>query len=372
MRITANRIALTTLIGLTLTGCQTLDDIVSSEQVDYKSTVRGAPLTLPPDLSQSQIHPTYSTHDGVASAAAYNKALDKANKANQSGVSVLPEQAGIKILRSGDIRWLQVDRDAALVYADLIAFWSAEGFTINRDNPAAGVIETDWAENRAKIPGNFLRRALGSIIDVVSDSGERERFTTRLERVSGKTEVFISHERMVETQMDRDGTTFKWLPAKEDQGLNAAMLSRLMIYLGVEQSKAEQQVRNPEVVRTTQHNANFIDGENALGFNVARDDAYRRVGTALASSGFSIDKSDAASGTFVVRYLDTDTGEKRQGSNIFSRLFGDKGNLTPIPYTIRVSSASTGQSVISVLNEQGAVDRSDTARRILTVLQDRL
>ena len=181
MRIKANRIALVASIGIALTGCQAIDDIVSAEQVDYKSTVRGQPLTLPPDLSQSQINPQYSTHDGVASAAAYNQAMAKANKANQ-GTAVLPEQAGMKILRSGDVRWLQLDRDAALVYPDLIAFWTNEGFTINRDNPAAGVIETDWAENRSKIPGNFLRRALGSIIDVVSDSGERERFTTRLER----------------------------------------------------------------------------------------------------------------------------------------------------------------------------------------------
>ena len=371
MRIKANRIALVASIGIALTGCQAIDDIVSAEQVDYKSTVRGQPLTLPPDLSQAQINPQYSTHDGVASAAAYNQAMAKANKANQ-GTAVLPEQAGMKILRSGDVRWLQLDRDAALVYPDLIAFWTNEGFTINRDNPAAGVIETDWAENRSKIPGNFRRRALGSIIDVVSDSGERERFTTRLERVSGKTEVFISHERMVETQMDRDGTTFKWLPANEDQGLNAAMLSRLMIFLGAEQAKAEQQVRNPEVVRQVSHNANFIDGENALGFNVAHDDAYRRVGAALASSGFSIDQSDAAAGTFVVRYLDTDTGEKRQGPNIFSRLFGDKGNLTPVPYTIRVSQGGGQQSIISVQDAQGNIDRSDTARRILTVLQDRL
>lgn len=370
MRITTNRIALTALIGLTLTGCQTLDDIVSAEQVDYKSTVRGQPLTLPPDLSQSQINPQYSTHDGVASAAAYNSAVAKANKAHNAGPAVLPEQAGMKILRSGDIRWLQIDRDAALVYPDLIAFWNNEGFTINRDNPAAGVIETDWAENRAKIPGNFLRRALGSIIDVVSDSGERERFTTRLERVNNKTEVFISHERMVETQMDRDGTTFKWLPANEDQGLNAAMLSRLMIFLGAEQAKAEQQVRNPEVVRTVNHNANFIEGETALGLNANSQDAYRRVGAALASSGFSIDQSDAASGTFVVRYLDTDTGEKRQESNIFSRLFGDKGNVTPLPYTIRVSPSADQLSVITVLDQQGNIDRSDTARRILTVLQD--
>ncbi len=216
-------LVLATGATVAITGCSSVQDLLTQDQVDYKSTVRGDPLSLPPDLSNAQIsNPQYSLTGGTASARVYNEAQQKA-AANQ-GVNVLPDVAGMKVMRSGDTRWLQINADANDVYPRLVSFWNNEGFTINRDNPQAGIIETDWAENRAKIPGNFLRRALGSIIDMVSDSGERERFTTRLERNGNQTEVYINHQRMVETAMDRDATTFRWLPAEEDPGLNCLFI----------------------------------------------------------------------------------------------------------------------------------------------------
>ncbi|WP_159990299.1 outer membrane protein assembly factor BamC [Pelistega ratti] len=364
-----NRVATTLLIGLSLTACSTIDDLMTAEQVDYKSTVRGEPLTLPPDLSKAQINPQYSTHNGVASASAYDKAMADAKKQNKATGGVLPTNGEMQVLRSGDKRWLVINRDASAVYQEIIAFWGNEGFTINRENPTAGIIETDWAENRAKIPDNFLRRTLGTIIDMVSDSGERERFTTRLERINGKTEVYIRHERMVETKMDRDGTEFKWLPADEDQELNAVMLSRLMAYLGAPKQQAQEMVKTAQPVQQVQTTANFVNGDVALAIAASRESAYRQVGQALTASGFTIDRTDAAAGNYVVRYLDTDTGEKRKSSNIISRLWGDKGNKTPLPYTIHVAQSGS-QSIVTVLDSEGNVDRSETAQRILTVIRD--
>src|SRR5690606_7541423 len=119
------------------------------------------------------------------------------------------------------------------------------GFTIQSQDPRAGLIETDWAENRAKIPEGWIRSALGSILDTVFDSGERERFRTRVERVNGKTEVYISHQKMVETPT-QDGAAFKWVFSKEDPGLNAAMLARLMVFLGTDVKKAQDLVAQAE------------------------------------------------------------------------------------------------------------------------------
>ena len=362
-----------------MAGCSTVDDLLGQDQVDYKSTVRADPLSLPPDLSDTQINnPQYSITGNTTSALAYNESQERAAASNQ-GLNVLPEVAGMKVIRSGNTRWLQLDADPNLVYPRLISFWNNEGFTINRDNPQAGIIETDWAENRAKIPGNFLRRALGSIVDMVSDSGERERFTTRLERYGNTTEVYINHQRMVETAMDRDATTFKWLPAEEDPGLNAVMLSRLMAFLGAEEERAQNAVRNAQEVSSSASAGSAgaatqqlspISGQTALSSPLPADDTWRRVGSSLNSAGFTIDESDMASGTYVIRYLDTDTGEKRQASNFISRLWGDEGNITPAPYTIKVTPQAGG-SVISVFNKEGQAEDSTTGARILRVIAER-
>lgn len=356
---------------IVLAGCSAVDDLLTQDQVDYKSTVRGDPLSLPPDLSSAQINnPQYTISGGTASALVYNEAQAKA-AANQ-GLNVLPEVAGMKVMRSGDTRWLQINADPNQVYPRLISFWNNEGFTINRDNPQAGIIETDWAENRAKIPGNFLRRALGSIVDMVSDSGERERFTTRLERHGNMTEIYINHQRMVETAMDRDATTFRWLPAEEDPGLNAVMLSRLMVFLGAEEERARNAVREAQVVGAAPQaqQLSAIDGQTALSSPYGADDTWRRVGTALNSAGFTIDQSNLSDGTYVVRYLDTDTGEKRQAGNFLSRLWGDHGNITPLPYTVKVTPQASG-SMISVYNREGQPENTNTGARILRVIAER-
>ena len=369
-------LALAACTTAVMTGCSTVDDLLGQDQVDYKSTVRADPLSLPPDLSDTQINtPQYSITGNTASALAYNESQERAAASNQ-GLNVLPEVDGMKVVRSGNTRWLQLDADPNLVYPRLISLWNNEGFTINRDNPQAGIIETDWAENRAKIPGNFLRRALGSIVDMVSDSGERERFTTRLERYGNTTEVYINHQRMIETAMDRDGTTFKWLPAEEDPGLNAVMLSRLMAFLGAEEKRAQNAVRNAQEVSsgasadTATQLLSPVPGQTALSSSLSADDTWRRVGSSLNSAGFTIDSSDLASGTYTVRYLDTDTGEKRQASNFISRLWGDQGNITPVPYTIRVTPQASG-SIISVYNKEGQEENSATGARILRVISER-
>ncbi len=373
MRMNARFLAVSGLLSLTLlAGCNVMDEVMGdTEQVDYKSTVRGDPLSLPPDLSSSQINPAYKAPGGYASANEYNKAVAQANRDAASGASVLPETPGLKIQSSGANRWLEVSQEAGRVYPKLIDFWVDSGFTINRDNPQAGLIETDWAENRAKIPGNLLNRALGAIINMVEDSGERERFRTRVERSNGKTLVFINHERMVETPMDRDGTTFKWLPAKEDPGLNAAMLSRLMVFMGATKQQAETQVRQSAAAAAAPTHPVVMADVAALPLQMGQSQAYNQVGAAINSAGFTVDNRDPQAGTYTVRYLDTDTGEKRQSSNFISRLWGDKGNLTPLPYTIVVTSEGS-QSVVTVRNEQGQTDNSATARRILTVLAERM
>ena len=367
-------LALAAGISVAMVGCSTVDDLLSQDQVDYKSTVRADPLSLPPDLSDTQINtPQYSVTGNTASALAYNESQERTAASNQ-GLNVLPEVDGMKVARSGNTRWLQIDADPNLVYPRLISFWNNEGFTINRDNPQAGIIETDWAENRAKIPGNFLRRTLGSIIDMVSDSGERERFTTRLERSGGTTEIYINHQRMIETAMDRDGTTFKWLPAEEDPGLNAVMLSRLMAFLGAEEERAQNAVRNAQEIPSSQASSGSseltsIEGQTALNSALSSDDTWRRVGSSLSRAGFTIDESNLANGTYVVRYLDTDTGEKRQASNFISRLWGDEGNITPVPYTVKITPQAQG-SMISVFNKDGQEENTTTGARILQVIAE--
>lgn len=73
------------------------------------------------------------------------------------------------------------------------------GFLLKVEAPDLGIMETDWAENRAKIPQDLIRSALSTFFDSLYSTAERDKFRTRLEQdQSGATEIFISHRGMVE------------------------------------------------------------------------------------------------------------------------------------------------------------------------------
>jgi len=351
-----------TLTLAALSACAQISEMMEGESVDYRSTVRGEPLSIPPDLTQVNRNAHYSTVDGATTFSQY------AGGQTQTAVldtRVLPQPSGMTVMRDGGLRWLSVDRPAEDVYAQVVDFWLEQGFTIFSQNPATGLIETDWAENRKKIPENWLRSVL-TIIDQVFDSGERERFRTRLERVNGKTEIYISHEQMVETPVDE--STFRWIPGKEDPNLNAAMLARLMVFLGSNEQDARTKIAQPQEAAPPVPLAQPARDETALILAESFDRAWRRVGVAIDAAGFSLEDRDRSTGDYYIRYLDTDTGVKREQGNFFTRLFGSSDALSDAEqFRIHVEEEGSSSSV-TVRNAQDQRDSSATAQRILSVL----
>ncbi len=351
---------------LLLAGCTQLKQITGREEsVNYKSTVAGDPLSIPPDLTQANQDTHYKAPEGTATFSQYAKS-QAANKSVSPSDAILPATSGIQVMRDGDIRWLSVDKPAQTVYPKIVDFWGEQGFTIHSQDPKAGLIQTDWAENRAKIPEGWIRSALGGILDQVFDSGERDRFRTRVERVNGKTEVYVSHEHMVETPT-ADGTTFKWIYGKDDPGLDAAMLARMMVFLGTDVKKAQEMVAQAEKDPSQPRVVQAAGNQAQVSLSEPFDRAWRRVGVAIDAAGFSVSDRDRSSGDYFVRYLDTDTGQKIDQGNFLTRMFGGKNTAEATSFRIHVAQQGAG-SVVTVLDKNGQQDTSPTAQRIITVL----
>lgn len=355
---------------LLLSGCSTVNQLMGTEEsVDYKSTISGDPLVIPPDLTQANSDAYYRAPAGVATYSQYAQAQE-ASRNTGAADRILPQTSGIEVMRDGDLRWLVIDKPAEEIYPKIIDFWGEQGFTLKSQNDRAGLIETDWAENRAKIPEGWIRSALGGIIDQVFDSGERERFRTRVERINGKTEVYISHQHMVETPTS-DGATFKWVFGQEDPGLNAAMLARLMVFLGTDVRRAHDQVVQAEKDPHAAQVQTLPDGQAQLILSEPFDRAWRRVGVAIDSAGFSVEDRDRSTGDFYIRYLDSDTGEKIEQQNFIGRLFGSKNTAEASPFRIHVQQQG-GSSLVTVLDNNGQAQETDTAKRILSVLSSHM
>lgn len=364
------------LSGLILvSGCAQMRSVLEGDNsVDYKSVVMTDPLSIPPDMTQAASDPRYRAPAGGTTTfnqfqQAGQQAAAKGATAAQS--AVLPTRSDMRVLRDGDLRWLSIDMSADKVFSLAADFWSENGFTLDVTDPKAGLLVTNWAENRAKIPESWIRQLLGSVLQGLWDSGTRDKFRTRIERAGNRTEVYISHQHMDEIATGSDGTDIRWVRGKEDPGLNAAMLARMMVFMGEDvdgaRKKMAQAVANPQspkVVTPATDQSVLIISENF-------DRAWRRVGVALDSGGFAVDDRDRSAGDYYVRYVDSDTGIKREDPNFLSRLFGAKDPGKAPTYRIHLDSRGN-QTEVTVLNEKGVRDESATAKRLLAVLADKI
>ena len=120
--------------------------------------------------------------------------------------------------RAGTQRWLVVSgKSPEQLWPALKAFWQDNGFVIKSEDPAVGVMETDWAENRAKLPNDGLRKLLETVgLGSVYSTGERDKFRIRLEKTANGTEVYFSHRGMEEVYADSTKTNTIWRPRATD------------------------------------------------------------------------------------------------------------------------------------------------------------
>jgi outer membrane protein assembly factor BamC len=352
---------------------------IESDKVEYKSAAKKLPpLEVPPDLTRPSADDRYAVPDigpkGQATFSDYNKERNAAP--DTAKAAVLPSQANARVERSGNQRWLVVKGEPDAVWNVVKDFWQENGLLVNVEKPEAGVMETDWAESRAKVDAGMVRNFLGKMLDTMYSTAERDKFRTRLERGSepGTTEIYISHRGMEEVYTTSAHEQTKWQPRPPDPDLEAEMLRRLMLSFGVKQERAKADIAAAQApVRATLLKEK--DGGGTLSVNDQFDRAWRRVGLALDRVGFTVEDRDRSKGLYFVRYVDPDTDNKTaQSKGFFAKLN---------PFNKRDSKPSTEQyriqvkdddnaSQVSVLGKDGGREKSDTATRILSLLYEQL
>jgi outer membrane protein assembly factor BamC len=379
-------IALTTL---GLGGCSITEELNDRNKIDYKSAGKLPPLDIPPDLN------TVKTDDRFKVPERADRTLSGFEKGKAAGgtpvsttsSSLLPSNNVARIERAGSQRWLTVALPAEKVWPVLREFWQESGFMVEAENQTTGILETSWAENRAKLPQDLLRRTLGRVAEGLYSTSERDRFRSRIERgtAANSTEIYISHRGMVEVYSDnsrKDDT--RWQTRPSDPELEVEFLQRLLVKLGATKDQAQSTVAG-----VAQQDKAQIAAANATSTSAAAlsqislsepfDRAWRRVGLALDRTGFTVEDRDRTQGLYFVRYIDPEV----EMANVTGKKPGFFGNLftstakptTPSQYRIKVAGAAA-QTQVNVLNKEGK-EISDaaelkTANKIMALLLDQL
>ena len=374
--------------AVSLAGCTVFGDgLLSGDKVDYRgATVSAKPLEVPPDLTQLARESRYQPQGGVVSAstaaaapggmtpAAAGAAVAAAGPATVA----LTSQGAVRIERAGQQRWLVVSQTPDQLWPQVKAFWEELGFTLEVADAQLGIMETNWSENRAKLPNDAVRNTIGRLLKNVYDTGERDRYRTRIERTPGGSEIYITHRGAEEAWADQRRETTSWRARDSDPQLEAEFLSRLMARLSggsADQARSAVAAATPgaapaagtaAAVRTTPGNT-----ATSLVVDEPFDRAWRRVGLALDRGGFTVEDRDRAAGLYYVRYIDPKTvGQEEPGW--WSRLFGNKANPAAAQ-RLRIAVKGTGdKSTVSVQKSTGEPELGENAQRIVGLLMGEL
>ena len=376
-----SRAALAAALAAALGACSTTTDLLDGTKIDYKSAGQLPTLEIPPDLTTPARDNRYVVPDtGKSSATLSGYQADRAQQAKTGNIntSVLPAIEKMRVERAGTQRWLVIAEPPEKLWPLVRDFWQENGFLIALNVPEAGVMETDWAENRAKIPQDWLRNMLGKLIDQIYSTAERDKFRTRLERTDeGGSELYISHRGMIEVYADAKRDRSVWQPRAPDAELEAEFLRRLMVRLGSQEEKAKQMVATSTPVAARAAIQAGIGGFETLEVFEPFDRAWRRVGLALDRVGFTVEDRDRQKGQYFVRYADTDAldmANKDGDKGLLSKLAFWKSNDTSVKaeqYRVHIRQFA-GKCVVQVLTKDGAQANTQTTRRIVALLHEQL
>jgi len=348
--------AVTLTCLLALAGCHTLG--IEKQRVDYKAagaSAREPSLEVPPDLTTPESEDRYAIPEGngesVESYSDYAKG--SGNRPQQTVASnVLPMIKGVQLEHSGTQYWLTVDGPAESVWPKVKQFWQENGFTLKTDNPQAGVMETNWLENRANIPEGGIRKLLGKVLSDVYDSGMRDRYMTRLERSKdGKsTNIYITHYGMQEVLTGSDKDSSKWEPRPRDPDLEAAMLQMLMARLGGNGAATTQTAGTAGAAATggaVPMLQRMSDGSTAIMLKEPFGRCWQSVEGAVDQAGLALDDKDRANGVLYLR-----TQEKENSFLNELEFWKDKDNR-PSRIQVLVHEDATG-CLVTAANEDGS------------------
>lgn len=352
-----------------LGGCDTMQ---ITKRIDYKSTSTAPALELPPDLTTPRYDDRYSV--STASGLAAQQASGKARESE-----FLATVPNARIARAGNERWLVVKIAPEQAWTVTRQFWTESGFVLAVEQPALGLMETDWAENRADIPADALRRSLGQFADIFYTTYKRDKFRTRVERgaETGTVEIYVSHrgmEQVPTAKIDSSSpAAFAWALMPPNPDLEAEMLTRLMVRFGTAEPQAVAAVAQAAAQPDRARIEKGADGVPKLVIDESFDRAWRRVGLALDRSGFTVVDRDRSTGVYYVRYADPDAEIGKRDQSWLSKLAFWRKDEAEKPEQYRITVVEQApSSLVSVQDTKGAPDKTPASDRILALIKDQL
>lgn len=356
-------------LGL-LAGCASQPERDPNLKADYRkpadvAETRNTDLAVPPDLTL----PNSSNNYDIPRLGAISASNSDKSPSTVATTPVLTLYRNARIERAGNARWLSVDASPEQIWPVLKAFWLDTGLKIEKENSDLGLIETNWDINRAKLPLGGLRGFLSSVGQNYSTE-EYDKYRSRIERnANGGTDIFVSHRGMEEVYTSSSKEQTIWQPRPVNPELEAEMLGRLLIKLGMPSEDAKKLVTSVDS-RSEEAELIEVDNQSQLKVKDNFDRAWRRVGLALDRSGLLVQDKDRSKGIY---YVKSAVNSKKVDSPLLGKLafWSDKpGVEANNEWQITLNPASP--VIITVSDKAGKPVSTSEGKTLLAPIYEQL
>jgi len=358
------KILLISLLGVSLAGCfsnEPKEKTGDSEKklgeltINYYADKSVNSLEVPPDLTS----PDYQKAFRISQ---YAKNIDE-NMVNFKEVKVeekvlnFSKKSDITVQRSGQKRWLLINKSPENVWNLVNEFFKQTGFTINKSDKKIGILETDFLENRPKVPGqsmNFIRAWLQSIGQAYT-LPTVDKFRVRIEALDqgNKAELYLTLNSMEEVVNGLKGETI-WQNKVKDINLENEMLLRIMMFIGDEKATAIEKILNAKDEDSKNAiTVNLLEGINGYSKLVFNSDFL----TTWDALNWSLDQINA-------NVVDKDLQEKAiyikeirtSDQGVFTRLFGGEAVSMNFQLSVKQISNKSTEVYFNDISEENETE----------------
>ena len=286
-----------------------------SSRIDYKEAKSLPTLEMPPHLSYpaEQDRAPIPQLSGTQQAVAQRPSVAEP-AATPATRAILPIAEGIRVEQDRSTRWLVIDRPAEQLWPRLRDFWATIGLEVRRDEPLVGIMETDWAENRADAPGGFLTGLVRSVFKNAYSAGTRDKYRLRLEpQADGSTELYLTHYGLQEVVAAQSAEMVEtaWVVRPSDPELVHEILNMIIVHLGGEREQATRILAETGEAMPPSRTRLVAD---ILIVNEGFSRTWRRTGIALDEAGLIVEDRNLSDGIYYVSDYDPQAearGERR-------------------------------------------------------------
>ncbi len=323
-------------------------------------------LELPPDLSGNVRQPLLR--------------LPESGKSKIGRSTLLPEPESVRLVRDGRVRWLEFNADARELWPELKSFLGRMGFTLTRDEPVVGILETDWrdAANTGRRGGFFSR----------PDTNTVEKVRLRVERVDDGAQtvrVFLTQRRMEEVRVDSRSSPFaedrELVSRPPDSEREVELMLQLLVHLGVREQRAQGVLTADEAQRlTARAYLEEADGTQTLVIADTFDRAWILMGELLEDIGLDVENAVKSEARYEVLYTGVapqtvsaraaPDGDQADDQGFFNALFGGDDEIEQF-YQVYVLE-EPGATRVSIADIAGATPLPALEKEILQRLYEQL